>query len=799
MKNIHYRHIRNSAVGVIFSKHCDPVYVETMKYFLVGVLESVHLICERTGDILKRYECGSSNILKIIYSPSKHEFSAALEDGSVCIWSLPNNTKKIIQAHLCQIHSLCYSNSEDLLATGAIDNTISIWNTSEDSPVIRLKGHKGSITDVVFIHNDETLLSTSKDSSLRVWNIETGECMQVLSEARSEILSLSLNLSQNWIVFSNKDKGLFHCKIKEDRSDNRPIEYIGQISRSKYINKLEIIGNSLFGLGKKSLLKMDYISSSSTFTDAVCHVMSSKICSICPFKSNSSTRIVFGFDNNMIEISDYKEDKLIPLTQFSLSGHRSPIKKVSYSPFTSTFISVSSDSLKIWMHSKKDEENTPVLIRTIWIENIQCAAFVDKDMILAGRKDGMLLVINSESGEVTHEIQGHTQRANAILFLHGENEIVTGGGDGLIKVWFIKGDQLEFARERSLGDEVLALGHSEYRDLICASLLDSTISVHHRDTLKRTLLLYGHKLPATTLATGHLQNLLVSGSMDKSIRIWSLDFGQCEKTVFAHQDVVTEIQFERTGKYVISSSKDGSVRIWDFPSLERVEKHVVSKAAVWTVSVSNDGMGFIVGTNDSSVVEYKMTEEEIFAEDLEDERIDEQLESEALRKKEKGVAIEYTEISLKDYERIIEALEKCEEEQMKMKAIGEMEDYVTNLYLDGLPTEPSKYFLRVLMRLSRHHLEETLGMIPYHFLRSILEYLVKVSDSQENLFLVSRVMKIFLKTFINPIEMDEKIQKQFEELRIVLQKGLKHLKKKTLVNMAGLQITFNDATNKELF
>ena len=48
--------------------------------------------------------------------------------------------------------------------------------------------------------------------------------------------------------------------------------------------------------------------------------------------------------------------------------------------------------------------------------------------------------------------------------------------------------------------------------------------------------------------------LLVTGSADKNIRIWGLDFGDCHRSIFAHDDSIMAVQVrerERDRKRVV--------------------------------------------------------------------------------------------------------------------------------------------------------------------------------------------------------------------------------------------------------
>lgn len=50
------------------------------------------------------------------------------------------------------------------------------------------------------------------------------------------------------------------------------------------------------------------------------------------------------------------------------------------------------------------------------------------------------------------------------------------------------------------------------------------------------LSLYGHKLPVLCMDISSDSTLLVTGSADRNVKIWGLDFGDCHKSIFAHDD-----------------------------------------------------------------------------------------------------------------------------------------------------------------------------------------------------------------------------------------------------------------------
>ena len=73
------------------------------------------------------------------------------------------------------------------------------------------------------------------------------------------------------------------------------------------------------------------------------------------------------------------------------------------------------------------------------------------------------------------------------------------------------------------------------------------------DSLKFFLSLYGHKLPVLSMDISGDSTLLVSGSADKNIKIWGLDFGDCHKSLFAHQDSVMQVKIVLIGALLLTA------------------------------------------------------------------------------------------------------------------------------------------------------------------------------------------------------------------------------------------------------
>lgn len=114
-------------------------------------------------------------------------------------------------------------------------------------------------------------------------------------------------------------------------------------------------------------------------------------------------------------------------------------------------------------------------------------------------------------------------------------------------------------------------------------------TVLHCDSLRNFFVLVGHKLPVLCLDISSDGNLLISGSADKTIKIWGLDFGDCHKSLFAHDDSVTGICFVPETHYAFSCSKDKRIRYWDIDRFELLMDIGSHHANIWALVINKDG------------------------------------------------------------------------------------------------------------------------------------------------------------------------------------------------------------------
>ncbi|OQR80908.1 hypothetical protein ACHHYP_17049 [Achlya hypogyna] len=158
---------------------------------------------------------------------------------------------------------------------------------------------------------------------------------------------------------------------------------------------------------------------------------------------------------------------------------------------------------------------------------------------------------------------GHTGTVTCLQF--DDSQLISGSDDGSLMLWSLAptrgGDS---GTQSRLGRQ----GHLEGLD---TSALDRALGLHvppsvlaqqhHRQT--RTVYklhsFYGHGGPVWAL---HMHgDRLVSGSYDKTVKLWNLQTGSCVGTLRAHTGWVSSLDV--LGSRIASGSWDSSINLWD--------------------------------------------------------------------------------------------------------------------------------------------------------------------------------------------------------------------------------------------
>ena len=188
MVKAYLRYEQARAFGVIASPEACPVYAdEKGKLVVTAALERLAVWDVRRGVahqslIPPARESGVvPAVTKIARAPGSSLVAAGAADGSIRLWNLEDGTSDVmLKGHKSEVTALRFNASGSLLVSGGKDTNVVVWDVVAETGLCRLRGHKDQVTDAAFVEtmNPSTpnasasagarLVTCGKDAAVRV-------------------------------------------------------------------------------------------------------------------------------------------------------------------------------------------------------------------------------------------------------------------------------------------------------------------------------------------------------------------------------------------------------------------------------------------------------------------------------------------------------------------------------------------------------------------------------------------------------------------------------------------------------
>ncbi|KAI0091918.1 WD40 repeat-like protein [Irpex rosettiformis] len=220
MVQSYLKHGPTEAFGIVASASSNSCYDGKLAY--VPALEDILVWDVKKGQMLAMWhESGHrAEVTCLARSPQKDTFAVGYADGSIRLWSASaGSVIATFNGHKKAIAALAFDQVGARLASGSQDTDIILWDVVAEAGMFRLRGHRDQITAIQFISAASAsvpsaststapgfLLTSAKDTFLKLWDLFTQHCLQTVVAHRSEIWSLAVDSEQK-LIFTGSGEG----------------------------------------------------------------------------------------------------------------------------------------------------------------------------------------------------------------------------------------------------------------------------------------------------------------------------------------------------------------------------------------------------------------------------------------------------------------------------------------------------------------------------------------------------------------------------------------------------------------
>ena len=422
---------------------------------------------------------GPTNVLA--FSPDGKMLASGSTDKTVQLWDTATGAHlATFTKHRRGIAALAFSPDGRTLASGSMDGTIRFWNTTTRTLLpIHLTEHTEWVKAVSFFENDTTLASVAFNGIITFWDLKTSEKTGgqmvgprdfLLTSAFSPDGTKLATLGAKSATFLNIGYGKIVTAREPDRlvrlTDVRTGRELATLTKT--VGGINDEGNMTFspdgkrvafqGSGKIhvwrtetgdvltiSLLEQNHENHGELLNDdaMIDRLMMTRLLeevTVLVF-SPDGKKLVSGTAGGKVQMWDAETGTaLAPLlagqnlddkqvhNNFTLT-YQNPIRALAFSS-TGASLAVGSEQKIRLLGSSQQPPLKDVTYGT------QSLAFSPDDtVLLAGLRNGGIVLFDLTTGEKITTLNGHTQSVETLVFSPDEKTLVSTGQDGTILVW----------------------------------------------------------------------------------------------------------------------------------------------------------------------------------------------------------------------------------------------------------------------------------------------------------------------------------------------------------------------------
>lgn len=258
MVKAYFDYIQSHVFGLANRNNCTPAFIQAMNCLVLGCAELALIVNLKTGEVVRKLDCKKKSYvscIELFENSFNRHLAIGFEDGDIAVFDLAESSQKIddeefflFSEHDAAVTSITFNPNGAFMASGSMENLVILWDVIGRSVKHKFTGHSAPVTGVKFYKNfkdsSDYILSSSKDGCLRVWDIDTRRCIDIVTSKKNEVLSIGTLVSQHlkfvrnelFVATTNSEEVVFY-EMKIVPSTDAATKYYeerGRFSRNHY-------------------------------------------------------------------------------------------------------------------------------------------------------------------------------------------------------------------------------------------------------------------------------------------------------------------------------------------------------------------------------------------------------------------------------------------------------------------------------------------------------------------------------------------------------------------------------------
>ncbi|ODV90521.1 hypothetical protein CANCADRAFT_2248 [Tortispora caseinolytica NRRL Y-17796] len=597
--------------------------------------EDVVIVKLSTGEEIARIEGDGELVTSLSLTHSAQYLVVFSRSFQMSTYTLPSCTLvRKVKAHTAPVIVSATDDTSTLLASGASDGSIKVWDIEGGFTTHNLKGHRGVISALKIWGESGGskwwLASGADDCTVRIWDLVSRKCIAVLDGHTSVIRGLDFNADASVLVSGGRDRVICVWDTKSHKLQ-RTIPAL---------SSLETVGFLSPEISKKSSGLIVYSGGMDGSVRTWNIATSEEILCTIPEAENSEeeigvSQIVYDGHNRMIvvlsdqTIVDMDLDQQQITENRRMAGHHAEIIDCTFVGEKDQRLAIAANSAVIRLLSSNGFEHNALRGHKDVVISLDRS--VDGKWLASSSKDNTAIVwrmdLENNRYTISANLIGHAGSVGAVCFakLQGRRPtdpppfIVTGSQDLTVKVWQLDLDQGSTCKalytRKAHDKDINAIDVAPNDKTFATASQDRSVKIWDTDSGEIIGILKGHKRGVWSVKYSKYDKVIATCSGDMTAKLWNLNDYTCLKTFEGHSNSVLRVLFITEGHQLATSGGEGLVKVWNVKSGECDVTLDAHEDKVWSLAAKEDGRVLVSGSGDSVLTIWTDVTEEKIAED----------------------------------------------------------------------------------------------------------------------------------------------------------------------------------------
>ncbi|HOH20169.1 MAG TPA: protein kinase [Anaerolineaceae bacterium] len=499
-----------------YAKGVNAIQLSSDSKYLAATSENnnIKIWDLESGKELYLFEGHALTINCIEFSPDNMFIATGSDDLTVKIWSLTHGSLIKSLPNPGKIMDMDFSSDGRLLLVGGGGNQVTVWNMTSEDPIYVLPGYNDVITSVSFSLNNQSIITSDSSGNVWAWNYDSPGGWKTIWRVKSSGLGKILDI-QNYKYITSVSYSPDGLMISIGNWDGT-IDYLdpktGEIQAS--LTKYSMIADRVVFSEDNRFLAIQTLHKNIKLIDLQDAKVTQTIPGVLPKGhpfSNHNDLLAVQTDSQTITLWNIQSKQVIR----TLGGH-SDIKGIYFSPDGIYLIVLHGDNIKVW--SMGSFQEIRILNKK---ENLCAVAYLMNETQLAYASP---LAIPGMWGQDAGYLCALSKPDWVVSFDRLEDKkLLAYGGSSLVRIWnYSTSTGFDQTLKGMNGLVPLDLDLSVNGAVITGGMSDATIKIWDVESGNLIISLIGHQLPATSVDFSPTNHLLVSSSLDGTVRMWGV-------------------------------------------------------------------------------------------------------------------------------------------------------------------------------------------------------------------------------------------------------------------------------------